>query len=179
VRRKRAFAAAPLDLSADATKQGADPRRDRTAGRRVCERAATPARAGRASHPAVGRGGGRVRRLVRIPTRGRGRRGVARRGARGSRPTGRRRRGHAAAHLPRRELIARTSLRAGRIGFSAPIAGRLSSVVSSADCRSAAFGCGGSIPSLPTDSREPAYARGPSTFGGLYRFFVREALTVV
>src|SRR5438270_5993602 len=29
--------------------------------------------------------------------------------------------------------------------------GRLSSVVCSADCRSAAFGCGGSIPSLPTD----------------------------
>ena len=48
-----------------------------------------------------------------------------------------------------------------------------------ADCRSAAFGCGGSIPSLPTDFREPACARGPSTLEGLYRFFVREALTVV
>src|SRR5256714_8394346 len=70
-------------------------------------------------------------------------------------------------------------LRAGRIGFRAPIAGRLSSVVSSADCRSAALGCGGSIPSLPTEFRDPAYARGPSTFEGLYRFFVGEALTVV
>ncbi len=30
------------------------------------------------------------------------------------------------------------------------ILGQIEQVVSSADCRSAAFGCGGSIPSLPT-----------------------------
>jgi hypothetical protein len=30
------------------------------------------------------------------------------------------------------------------------IPGQIEQVVSSADCRSAAFGCGGSIPSLPT-----------------------------
>jgi hypothetical protein len=39
----------------------------------------------------------------------------------------------------------------GPDGLKSPmILGQIEQVVSSADCRSAAFGCGGSIPSLPT-----------------------------
>ena len=40
--------------------------------------------------------------------------------------------------------------------------GQIEQVVSSADCRSAAFGCGGSIPSLPTSFRNDDGPNGPS-----------------
>src|SRR5579859_7656195 len=40
--------------------------------------------------------------------------------------------------------------KAPKLRSPAPRLGQIEQVVSSADCRSAAFGCGGSIPSLPT-----------------------------
>lgn len=46
-------------------------------------------------------------------------------------------------------------------------------------CRSAAFGCGASIPSLPTEFSRTCLSEGPLDARGLYRFFVQVAITVV